>query len=254
MSPRGGDQVIPRPENFRIGPPAPWETGEWKDPASISVADVIGALDRAGLNRIPVSHHEAWLGTALTSRQRLAAEKALASKRSTSAVLVPLFDRATGNGNQVNLVFTRRSRNLRSHTGEVSFPGGRVDDGELPVAAAIREADEEVGISPSDVEILGHLEAMPTIASESWIIPYVGVLDPESLVEGSPVLVPNPSEVDRIFDVSIVELLEPGVHREEIWEFPGFGEGPVNFFEVEGDTIWGATARMLRNLIEILLA
>ncbi len=240
---RHGNQRIPRPERFRAGPLASWEDGTWKVPDLISPDDVVTALGRAGRSGIPRSHEEAWLGTELTPRQRHAASIALRQERPTSAVLVPVFPGGSG---EARFILTRRSRELRSHTGEVSFPGGRVDPGELPAAAALREAQEEVSLDPDIVRLVGHLEAMPTVASGTWIVPIVGVM------ESQPALSANRDEVERIFDVSVDDLTAPGVYREEVWEFPGFGEGSVSFFEVEGDTIWGATARMLRNLLDLL--
>ncbi len=245
MSPPPGPQKIPRPPTSRPGSPPYWEEAGWKVPDTVSAADIAQAITRAGLDTIPITHQEAWLGTELTPRQRFAAERALRAWRGTSAVLVPVYDGVDG---EARFILTRRSQALRSHTGEVAFPGGRVDEGELPAAAALREANEEIGLDPSSVSLIGHLDALPTVASASWIIPFVGLLD------GRPEIRANPDEVERVFDVSVSELIADGVYREEIWEFPGFGEGPVTFFEVEGDTIWGATARMLRNLLEVVLA
>ena len=227
-----------------------WESPNVVVPKIISLKDIKAKMVRSKLNSIPSSYQEAWLGTQLTPRQRLAAEKALTSKKPTSAVLVGLFEDDLGN---VKTILTRRSNKLRSHTGEVSFPGGRVEVGESLDHAAIREAHEEVGIAPGWVAAYGHLEAMPTVASGSWIVPIVGFLDSSFFPGGVPRYQINPDEVERAFDIALTELMEPGVFREEIWEFPGFGEGPVGFFEVEGDTIWGATARILKNLLELLL-
>lgn len=238
-----GPQKIPRPPHWRAGSPPPWETGEWAVPNPVALSVVVATLKRVGLDRIPADHQEAWLGTKLNARQRRAADIAQRSPNPTSAVLVPFF---SGEDGEARMILTRRSRRLRSHTGEVAFPGGMVDRGETPADACLREAKEEVGLDPSLVTLVGHLEAMPTVASGTWIVPLVGTLT------ARPDLTPSPDEVERIFDVSIADLTAPGVYREEIWEFPGFGEGSVSFFELDGDTVWGATARMLRGLLDLL--
>jgi len=160
-----------------------------------------------------------------------------------AAVLVPLFEEA----GESHVILTRRSSVLRSHTGEVSFPGGRMDGDELPVAAALREASEEVGLDPARVEILGQLSPLSTFSSRATITPIVGVMDHR------PDLRPNPAEVERVFDVSLAELVSEGVYREELWELPDVGWRSMNFFELPGDTVWGATARMLKELLELVL-
>jgi 8-oxo-dGTP pyrophosphatase MutT (NUDIX family) len=158
-----------------------------------------------------------------------------------SAVLAPLFEGGTGD---TRVLLTRRSTRLRSHRGEVAFPGGRIDDGEEPVAAALREAYEEIGLPPERVRIIGQLDPLSTFTTNAAITPYVGVVD------DVPELVPSEHEVDRVFDVSLFELIDPECYREEIWPRED-GEYPVYFFEVEGETIWGATGRMLHRLLTL---
>jgi 8-oxo-dGTP pyrophosphatase MutT (NUDIX family) len=159
-----------------------------------------------------------------------------------AAVLCALFEE----DGDTFVVLTRRSANLRSHTGEVSFPGGRLDRDESPMAAALREADEEVGLDPSDVEVIGELSPLATMNSRASIAPFVGLL------EARPRLRANPDEVDLAFSVALSELMSPGVYHEERWAFPGWGERAIHFFELVGDTVWGATARMLRELLDLL--
>jgi 8-oxo-dGTP pyrophosphatase MutT (NUDIX family) len=161
-----------------------------------------------------------------------------------AAVLVPLFEEA----GETSVILTRRSSRLRSHTGEVSFPGGRVDPGEAPLAAALREASEEIGLAPDEVEIVGQLSALSTISSAAAITPFVGAL------ARRPLLNPNPAEVERVFDVSLAELASDGVYHEELWELPEMGWRHMNFFQLAGDTVWGATARMLRELLELIFS
>jgi len=159
-----------------------------------------------------------------------------------AAVLAPLFEQ----DGEPWVVLTRRTRHLRSHAGEVSFPGGGQEPEEDLRTTALREAHEEVALSPGLVTIVGELDHLSTITSGSFIVPYVGLLaaPPTDLV-------PNPHEVDTIRYVALSELLDPEVYREEVW--PLFGRAhPIYFFELEGDTVWGATGAMLRQLLGFL--
>ena len=165
------------------------------------------------------------------------------ANRRPAAVLCALFEE----DDQAHVVLTRRSSRLRSHTHQVSFPGGRLDPGEQPLDAALREAREEVGLDPAGVTVLGRLSPLRTTANPAPITPFVAALPRR------PVLVPNPAEVERAFTVPLVELTHPEVYREEIWTFPDGGERPMQFFELIGDTVWGATARMLTELLDVVL-
>ncbi len=171
-----------------------------------------------------------------------------------AAVLCALFEEA----GSARVVLTRRSGSLRSHAGEVSFPGGRLDPGERAVEAALREAREEVGLDPDLVEILGELRPLSTRSSREAIRPFVGALGCR------PELRANADEVDRVFTVALSDLTLPGVHHIEV-RGPAAGGRPgissrsdpartVHFFEVSGETIWGATARMLGDLLDLVLA
>jgi 8-oxo-dGTP pyrophosphatase MutT (NUDIX family) len=166
------------------------------------------------------------------------------SPRRTSAVLVPLYESDEG----LRVVLTRRAEGLRTHSGEVSFPGGRQDDGESLWQTALREAHEEVGLDPAGVCPIGQLDRLRTVSSGSAIVPFVAALD-----GGRPDLAPNPHEVDEILHVSVDELLLDEVWREELWRWPDSDEEgrEVTFFELVGDTIWGATAKMLRQLLSL---
>jgi len=161
-----------------------------------------------------------------------------------AAVLCALFEEA----GEAHVILTRRSSNLRSHTGEISFPGGRLDVGEPAVDGALREAREEVGIDPSAIEILGPLSPLVTVRNLVLISPFVGVL------AARPTLLPSPAEVERAFDVSLAELVSDGVYREELWRLPGEEWRSISFFELTGDTVWGATAWMLCDLLAVTLS
>jgi len=159
-----------------------------------------------------------------------------------SAVLVPLYEHE----GEVYVVLTRRSPSLRVHSGEVSFPGGGQDPGEELVDTARREALEEVALDPATVEIVGELDHLSTITSDSFIVPYVGLLS-----GGRPELRPNPGEVDAVLTVALSELMLPEVYREERWSI--FGDHrSIFFFELYGDTVWGATAAMLRQFLGLV--
>jgi 8-oxo-dGTP pyrophosphatase MutT (NUDIX family) len=167
-----------------------------------------------------------------------------------SGVLAVLFEE----GSETRLVLTRRSTAMRTHRGEVSFPGGRLDEGEDPASAARREADEEVGLDPSLVTTVGWLHPVMTMVSASLIVPVIAT------VPARPLLVPNPTEVERVFDVALAELADPAVFHEERWRIPGRvtegstdGSFPVWFFEISGEMIWGATARMIHELLSVVL-
>jgi 8-oxo-dGTP pyrophosphatase MutT (NUDIX family) len=157
-------------------------------------------------------------------------------------VLVPLFEL----DGEARVILTRRAAHLRSHTGEVSFPGGRIDAGETALDAALREAAEEVGLEVSEAAVIGQLAPIATLSASSSITPFVALLD------GRPTLRANPAEVERAFDVAVAELLADGVFREEWWRLPDAGERPMYFFDLADDIVWGATARMLYELLELV--
>ncbi len=246
-------QVIPRPEDWRPGVPAPWAAVPETERTRIGVDRVLGALgilgqlgpvpDTVGVDRMfgpVVLVHEGWVGEGPPETLH----------RVNAGVLATLFEE----GGEARLVLTRRSSRLRTHKGEVSFPGGRLDEGEGPAEAAVREAHEEVGLDPASVTMVGWIHPVMTMVSASLIMPVLAT------VPTRPRLVANPHEVERVFDVSLAELADPAVFHEERWRIPGRtipgsddGSFPVWFFEVAGEIIWGATARMLHELLSIVL-
>ncbi len=128
----------------------------------------------------------------------------------------------------------------------MSFPGGGLEPGDADLqATALREAWEETALDPDLVEVIGELDHLSTITSGSFIVPYVGLLP------GRPQLKPSAGEVDAVLHVPLSELLLPEVFREEQWNF-GTAMRPIVFFDVVGDTIWGATASMLRQLLGLV--
>ena len=214
---RPGPQVIPRPANARQGDPAPWAglPAERRRPSLDDVRRVLG--------RAPTPRRSALEGTGTRP----------------SAVLAPVY----AEGDDVVVVMTRRAQHLRAHRGEVSFPGGARDPGDDDLrATALREAYEEVRLDPAGVAIIGELDHLQTVTSQSYIVPFVGEL------AGRPALEASPTEVESILHVPLSELLADGVYHEERWGLSPL-EHPVYFFELDGDVVWGATAAMLRNLL-----
>ena len=140
------------------------------------------------------------------------------------------------------VVLTRRSPRMRSHTHEVSFPGGRIDPGDDDEwAAAVREAQEEVALDPALPRRIGELDSFVTGGSESFVTPVVAALP------ARPHLVANEAEVEHILHVPLRELLRPEVFREELWTRPGRAQFAVTFFELVGDTVWGPRVRCCVN-------
>ncbi len=218
---RGGDQIIPRPLGAVAGRAAPW--------AHLSVADRRVRLD-------DVRRALADAGPATSSER-----ETLSEITRPSAVLAPLYE----DGGELHVILTRRTWQMRSHSGEVSFPGGRRDDDDADLwQTALREAREEVALDTSDIECLGELDHLATVTSRSFIVPYVGALP-----EGTPSTTANPDEVSAVLHVPIAELLDPAVFREERWTLPWAETRPIFFFELVGDTVWGATGAMLRQLL-----
>jgi 8-oxo-dGTP pyrophosphatase MutT (NUDIX family) len=234
-------RVIPRPPHHRPGSPAPWAGLPAGERRGISLDRVRAALDADGRSARPPG----------ASRAPAPFPDAPGTEGRPAAVLVALFEQ----DGEARVILTVRSDRLRSHTGEVAFPGGRVEQGESVVEAALREASEEVALDPQQVTVIRALTAMPTISSNTYMTPIVGTLG------SRPSLRPSPAEVDRIFDVALSELVADDAFHEEWWSVPGRtapagfpdGEFPVWFFDVADETVWGATARTLVELLCVVL-
>lgn len=154
-----------------------------------------------------------------------------------ASVLVPVMRRPDG----LRVLLTRRSQTLRSHKGQISFPGGRREESDASAAAAAtREAEEEAGIPPAAVEVIGYLDDYPTI-TRYMVTPVVGMV--EDLAEVRPCA----REVAEIFEVPLPFVLDPANFQRKILSREGFN---VPFFELNYGAwrIWGATAGMLWNL------
>jgi 8-oxo-dGTP pyrophosphatase MutT (NUDIX family) len=157
-----------------------------------------------------------------------------------AAVLIPIVS-----GQEPTVLLTVRTEHLPSHKGQISFPGGSVDDEDAsPIEAALREAEEEIGLSRDEVRVIGELDSVPTFVTGYVVAPVVGWLD------HLPALEANPHEVKEILEVPISHLVdenrvEPGYDHEG-------RELPTEAWLWEGHVIWGATARILRNFLNHL--
>jgi 8-oxo-dGTP pyrophosphatase MutT (NUDIX family) len=206
-----GRQVIPRPSEWEPGPPVPWS------PPPPSAAELAAKAPSAGRPLAP----------------------AFPGAR-PSAVLIALADGEQG----PEVLLTKRSMGLRHHKGEISFPGGRMDPGETPLDTALREAHEEVGLDPAAVAPRGELQHLNTIVSRSYIVPIVATLD------GRADLAPASPEVDRVIWVPIATLIDGDRYRSERWGRPPT-DRLIHFFELDDETVWGATAHLLVALLSL---
>ena len=154
-----------------------------------------------------------------------------------AGVLVPLYL----HGGQLHVVFTKRREDLRRHPGEISFPGGRHEQGERDLlATALREAEEEIGLPRDVVEIVGALSPTPTIATGYAVYPFVGMIEPGH------VWTLSPREVAEVIELSFPELKEGYVRRRLIRRGVPIR---TDTYLVGDHLIWGATARILSDLL-----
>jgi len=152
-----------------------------------------------------------------------------------AAVLVAITDRP-----EPGLILTVRREHMRKHAGQVAFPGGRIDEGETPIRAALREAHEELSLDPALVQILGEADQYRTVTGYG-VTPVVGVIPPDLP------LIPNPEEVADWFEAPLDFVLDPANQRRMSAEFQGRTR---HYYQIDwkGRQIWGATAAMLVNL------
>jgi len=168
------------------------------------------------------------------------AERLDAHGRTEAAVLVPMHGWPRNPG----LVFTERRSDLNRHAGEISFPGGRKDDGDSDLSVtALREAHEEIGLPPGDVELIGALQPTPTIATNYAVYPFVGLIEPGHE------WTPSATEVSAVLELSLDDL-RAGYERQRMLRrgIPF----RTDVYVVDDNLIWGATARMLTDLFERL--
>jgi 8-oxo-dGTP pyrophosphatase MutT (NUDIX family) len=174
--------------------------------------------------------HRVWDLLVYGSEEPAPADKPMA------AVLAPVYEDSNG---VLRIVFTKRPMTMPTHAGHLSFPGGRPHPGDAgPVATALREAHEEVGIEPSSVEVLGFLPPVDTVQFSLLVVPVVGRLPVE------PVLVRSEREVDKILTPRLEELADAARWRSEDWR-----GRTVWFYDIDDEVLWGATAWMTRQLL-----
>jgi 8-oxo-dGTP pyrophosphatase MutT (NUDIX family) len=182
----------------------------------------------------------AQLDAGLARRPRVALDR---SDLVSAAVLVPITDR----DGRPHLVFTKKSDGVPHHKGQFSFPGGVVEQRDASrVEAALREAWEEIRLPAEAVEVLGLLDDTETRATAFIITPVVGIVTER--VE----LVPDGREIERVIEVPLDTLADPGIFRAETWTRGGESH-EVYFYQVSpDDVVWGATARIVKQFLDLL--
>jgi 8-oxo-dGTP pyrophosphatase MutT (NUDIX family) len=156
-----------------------------------------------------------------------------------AAVLVPLYLDAAAT---LHAVFTERRADLRRHAGEISFPGGRRDDADADLrATALRESREEIGLPPDAVELLGALQPTPTFVTNYAIYPFVGLIEPGFA------WVPQETEVGQVLELPVERVRQGHARRRLVRRGMPFR---TDVYEVDGHLIWGATARIVADLLD----
>lgn len=219
---RGGRQVIPRPPGWRPGGVPHW-VGRVELAATID-ARRLGALGE------PVPAGEGRSGD-------------LAPGWREAAVLVPFH--LPPEATEPELVLVRRRDDAPTHSGEVAFPGGVREAGEELADTALREAEEEAGVERRHVRLRTRLPVTQTYASRFLITPFVATVHHVGGLRA------QESEIESVLRVSVAELLRAETYRSEIWDLAGV-TAEMSFFELEGETVWGFTARVLCQILDTL--
>jgi len=163
-----------------------------------------------------------------------------AAEAREAAVLAPVI----GRGGDPHLLFTKRADHLGEHPGQMSFPGGGREPGdESLLATATREAEEEIGLREPEIDVVGQLDDLPTVSSYS-IRPFVSRI-PDRAYE------PDEREVAEIAVLPVAGLTDPDNYESERRTHPEYGDVRVHFFHVDGYTVWGATGRIVTQLLEL---
>ena len=158
-----------------------------------------------------------------------------------AAVLVLIYPQA----GEPTIVLTLRTAKVATHRLQMSLPGGRTEDNESIEQTALRETQEELGVAPQSVQVLGRLTPLLVRASNHLIHPVVGC------VSEQPIFVRNKAEVECVIEVGLHELAGPGVLKKEIWSIDGW-QREVPFFLLRGHKVWGATAMILSEFVEVV--
>ena len=198
--------------------------------------------ERLRASRPPVDASVAW-PAGLTGDSDAALRQYFPAAPVAAAVLVPIVERAEG----LTVLLTQRSSHLRNHAGQISFPGGRIEASDAgPLQAALREAEEEIGLAPEHVQVVGYLQPQ-LVLSGFWVTPVVGFVRPGFGLQL------DAREVQAVFEVPLLHILDPANHRARERRI---GEVSVQVYDIpfEGRNIWGATAGMLVALQQLLAA
>lgn len=159
-----------------------------------------------------------------------------------ASVLIALFEKE----GRTYIVFTRRTQVVEHHKGQICFPGGGSEDGETKLNTALRESFEEIGLRPEEVEILGELDDTRTVTSNFIITPFVAHIPYPYEFR------PSSFEIDAMISLPLDALRNPANWRTEVRELDDGMKGEVYFVKVDGSEVWGATAKILKQLVEIL--
>jgi 8-oxo-dGTP pyrophosphatase MutT (NUDIX family) len=158
-----------------------------------------------------------------------------------AAVLVPIVDRG-----QACLAFAKRTEHVATHKGQIGFPGGVVTAGDASaLEAALRECEEEVGLPRAAVETLGVLDDTPTVATRFVVTPFVGLVTQPVLWQ------PDGEEIEAVIEIPYAALLDRANFRAETWIRDGVTR-EMYFFDYQGETVWGATARILKDYLDLM--
>jgi 8-oxo-dGTP pyrophosphatase MutT (NUDIX family) len=217
------------------------------DPRSVPVARVDADLPAVPPQaQTPAALRQRFAAPPVWQPEVVLEKKFMQREPAQASVLVPIVLRA-----QPMVLLTERTAHLSTHSGQIAFPGGRADpEDPSPAATALREAQEEVGLDPGCVEVLGPLSTYVT-GSSFIITPIVGLVRPDAVLRA------NPHEVADVFEVPLAFLLDPAHHRHHVVEWGGVRREWFSMPYQDGDKnrfIWGATAGMLRNFYRFMRA
>lgn len=144
---------------------------------------------------------------------------------------------------ELYIILTLRQGNLTAHSGQISLPGGKREGQETVQATALRETEEEIGVSPESVELVGRLTCLYVAASNFCIYPFVGFR------LSRPVFQPDAQEVAELIETPLSLLFDSTIRREAIWSFAKYGKRRVPFFQIYSHQVWGATAMILNEFL-----